>query len=267
MSALLTIKNVQKTFHAGTVNENHVLKGVNLELAQGDFVTVIGGNGAGKSTMLNTIAGTLIADSGIITLDGVNITKQSVEKRSKCIGRVFQDPRLGTATRLSIEENLTLAMNRGHTPSIFSRITNKDRSFFREQLKSLDLGLEERLKAEVGLLSGGQRQALTLLMATLITPKLLLLDEHTAALDPKTSHSVLALTDKIVAEKNLTTIMITHNMDDALKHGNRLIMLHEGQIVVDVSGAEKAQLGVTDLLALFQKNSGTELVDDSVLLK
>ncbi|TLG77260.1 ABC transporter ATP-binding protein [Culicoidibacter larvae] len=267
MSALLTLENIQKTFHAGTVNENHVLKGVNLSLAHGDFVTVIGGNGAGKSTLLNTIAGTLLADSGTITLDGANITKHSVEKRSKCIGRVFQDPRLGTATRLSIEENLTLAMNRGRTPSIFSRITNKDRNFFREQLVSLDLGLEERLKAEVGLLSGGQRQALTLLMATLIAPKLLLLDEHTAALDPKTSQSVLALTDKLVAEKNLTTIMITHNMDDALKHGNRLIMLHEGQIVVDVSGAEKAQLGVTDLLALFQKNSGTELVDDSVLLR
>lgn len=266
MSAILELKEVHKSFEVGTVNEHHVLKGVNLVLEEGEFVTIIGGNGAGKSTLLNSIAGSFGVDEGSIYLDGVDVTNQRTAKRAKHIGRVFQDPRMGTATRLSIEENLAIAFNRGKSRGLSRGVKEKQRHQFKEQLTVLDLGLENRLKKEVGLLSGGQRQALTLLMATLVTPKLLLLDEHTAALDPKTSESVLTITEKIVEEKQLTTLMITHNMEDAIRYGNRLIMLHAGQIVVDVKGEEKAGLTVPDLLALFQKNSGQVMTDDALVL-
>lgn len=266
MTDILELKGIHKSFEVGTVNEHHVLKGIDLTLHQGDFVTIIGGNGAGKSTLLNSIAGSFGVDEGQIFLDKVNVTNQKTAKRAKYIGRVFQDPRMGTATRLSIEENLAIAYNRGQSRGLSKGVKEKQRNEFRAQLQELDLGLENRLKMEVGLLSGGQRQALTLLMATLVTPKLLLLDEHTAALDPKTSQSVLNLTKKIVEEKNLTTLMITHNMEDAIQYGNRLIMLYNGQIVVDLKEEEKKGLTVPDLLALFQKNSGQTINDDALIL-
>lgn len=263
---MLKVSGVNKTFNAGTVNEKVALRGLNLELNEGDFVTVIGGNGAGKSTMLNAIAGTWQVDEGSIFIDGVDITKLPEHKRAKYLGRVFQDPMTGTAAGMQIEENLALAARRGQRRTLRIGITKKEREEYKEQLKILDLGLEERLTAKVGLLSGGQRQALTLLMATLKKPKVLLLDEHTAALDPKTAAKVLEVTDRIVERDHLTTIMITHNMKDAIAHGNRLVMMHEGHIIYDVSGEEKRKLQVSDLLAKFEEVNGSELANDRMLL-
>ena len=264
---MLELKNIGKTFNPGTVNEKIALEGVNLYLDDGDFATIVGSNGAGKSTLFNAIAGEFIADTGTITLAGKDITFLPDYKRSKAIGRMFQDPLRGTAPHMTIEENLALAFLRasGHT-SPFSRITKKDRDLFAEKLSELGLGLENRMKQPVGLLSGGQRQALTLLMATMNKPKLLLLDEHTAALDPKTALKVLTLSAKIVEENHLTTMMITHNMKDAIKYGNRLIMMHEGHIIYDVSGEEKKNLHVSDLLAKFQIASGGEFANDRMIL-
>ncbi|MGN0652111.1 MAG: ABC transporter ATP-binding protein [Gemmiger sp.] len=253
---MLEIKNVYKTFNPGTVNEKVALKGLNLTLNDGDFVTVIGGNGAGKSTMLNAVAGVWPVDMGKIIIDGQDITRLSEHKRAKYIGRVFQDPMMGTAATMGIDENLALAARRGEGRSLRTGITKKEREEYHELLKSLGLGLEDRMTSKVGLLSGGQRQAVTLLMATLKKPKLLLLDEHTAALDPKTAGKVLELSDKIVHEHNLTTLMITHNMRDAIKYGNRLIMMHEGHIIYDVRGEEKFHLEVSDLLLRFEQAGG-----------
>lgn len=263
---MLEIKNVHKTFNPGTINEKKALKGIDLVLNEGDFVTVIGGNGAGKSTMLNMIAGVYPVDSGTITIDGVNVTKLPEHKRAKYIGRVFQDPMTGTAADMQIDENLALAARRGKSRTLAGGVTKKEKKDYRELLKSLDLGLETRLTSKVGLLSGGQRQAITLLMATLKKPKLLLLDEHTAALDPKTAHKVLELTQEIVERDNLTTIMITHNMKDAIAIGNRLIMMNDGKIIYDVSGEEKKNLTTADLLAKFKITSGEELDNDRILL-
>ena len=263
---MLKIENIRKVFNAGTVNEKVALKGLNLQLQPGDFVTVIGGNGAGKSTMLNSVAGVYGVDEGKIYIDGVDVTHLPEYKRAKFIGRVFQDPMMGTAADMWIEENLALAARRGKPRMLRSGITAKERAYYKEQLKILDLGLEDRMTTKVGLLSGGQRQALTLLMATLQKPKLLLLDEHTAALDPKTADKVLEATEKIVSANNLTTLMITHNMRDAIEHGNRLIMMYDGHIVVDVSGEEKKQLTVEQLLNLFSKASGSDEANDKLLL-
>jgi putative ABC transport system ATP-binding protein len=263
---MLKIENVCKTFNAGTVNEKKALKELNLHLKPGDFVTVIGGNGAGKSTMLNSVAGVFGVDSGKILIDGVDVTHLPEFKRAQYIGRVFQDPMMGTAATMQIEENLALAARRGKSRGLKIGITKAEREAYREQLKILDLGLEERMTAKVGLLSGGQRQALTLLMATLQKPKLLLLDEHTAALDPKTAAKVLEATQKIVEKDNLTTLMITHNMRDAIAYGNRLVMMYDGHIVVDVSGEEKKKLTVEQLLALFSKASGSDEVNDKMVL-
>ena len=263
---MLEIKNIYKTFNAGTVNEKQALRGVSLTLSDGDFVTVIGGNGAGKSTMLNAVAGGFSVDSGNIVIGGVDVTKLPEHKRAKYIGRVFQDPMMGTAATMQIEENLALAARRGKARTLRPGITKTERAEYRELLKTLDLGLEDRMTAKVGLLSGGQRQALTLLMATRQKPQLLLLDEHTAALDPKTAAKVLEITDKLVTEGKLTTLMITHNMRDAINYGNRLIMMNEGKIVVDVSGEEKKKLTVTDLLEMFTKASGDEFSNDSAIL-
>ena len=263
---MLKIEHVCKTFNAGTVNEKKALKGLNLHLKPGDFVTVIGGNGAGKSTMLNSVAGAFPVDSGKILIDGVDITHLPEYKRAQYIGRVFQDPMMGTAATMQIEENLALAARRGQKRGLGIGITKAERESYREQLKILDLGLEDRLTAKVGLLSGGQRQALTLLMATLRKPKLLLLDEHTAALDPKTAAKVLEATQRIVEKDNLTTLMITHNMRDAIAYGNRLIMMYDGHIVVDVSGEEKKKLTVEQLLSLFSQASGSDEVSDKMVL-
>ena len=263
---MLDIIGVEKTFNPGTVNEKKALRGIDLHLDEGDFVTVIGGNGAGKSTMLNMIAGVYPVDCGSIIVDGVDVTKLPEHKRAKYLGRVFQDPMTGTAADMQIEENLALAARRGAFRGLRAGITSKERKEYKELLKILDLGLEERLTAKVGLLSGGQRQALTLLMATLKKPKLLLLDEHTAALDPKTAKKVLDITEEIVAKDNLMTIMITHNMADAIRVGNRLIMMHEGRIVVDVKGEEKKKLTVEYLLEAFTKLSGSEFANDRALL-
>ena len=246
---MLTITNVKKTFNKGTVNEKKALNGINLHLAPGDFVTIIGGNGAGKSTMLNMIAGVYPIDSGKIEIDGVNISREPEYKRAKYIGRVFQDPMRGTAANMEIQG-----------------IKKNEKDFYREALAQLDLGLQTRMTSKVGLLSGGQRQALTLLMATLQKPKLLLLDEHTAALDPKTARKVLDLTEKIVDEQNLTALMVTHNMKDAIQIGNRLIMMHEGRIIYDVAGEEKKNLQVEDLLERFEKVSGEEFANDRMML-
>lgn len=264
---MLELKNVGKTFNAGTVNEKVALQGVNLTLAPGDFATIVGSNGAGKSTLFNAIAGSFLPDTGTILLDGQDITFWPDYKRSKGIGRMFQDPLKGTAPHMTIEENLALAYLRasGHT-SPFSRISKTDRAQFAERLAALGLGLEDRMKQPVGLLSGGQRQALTLLMATLVTPKLLLLDEHTAALDPATADKVLALTKQIVAEHKITCLMITHNMHDALSLGNRTLMMDAGRIVLDIVGPERAGLTVPDLLLRFSKQAGHDLDDDRVLL-
>ena len=263
---MLKIENVFKTFNAGTVNEKKALRDLNLHLKPGEFVTVIGGNGAGKSTMLNCVAGAYPVESGKIIIDGTDVTHLPEYKRAAFIGRVFQDPMMGTAATMQIEENLALAARRGKPRTLRSGITAKEREFYMEQLKILDLGLEDRMTAKVGLLSGGQRQALTLLMATLQKPKLLLLDEHTAALDPKTAAKVLEATEKIVRKDNLTTMMITHNMRDAIQYGNRLIMMYDGHIVVDVSGEQKKNLTVEQLLSLFSQASGSDEVDDKLVL-
>ena len=263
---MLELKNISKTFNPGTVNQKVALNGLNLSMKEGDFVTVIGGNGAGKSTMLNAIAGVFPVDTGKILIDGVDVTALPEYKRAKYIGRVFQDPMMGTAATMQIEENLALAARRGKPRTLRPGITKADREFYKEQLRILDLGLEDRMTAKVGLLSGGQRQALTLLMATLQQPKLLLLDEHTAALDPKTAAKVLEVTDRIIRQERLTTLMITHNMRDAIAHGNRLIMLYEGRIAVDVSGEDKERLTVEDLLGMFEKVSGEQFASDRALL-
>ena len=263
---MLDIKNVEKTFNPGTINEKKALNNITLHLDEGDFVTVIGGNGAGKSTMLNMIAGVYPVDCGSIIVDGVDVTKLPEYKRAKYLGRVFQDPMTGTAADMQIEENLALAARRGKRRSLRPGITAKERKEYIELLRILDLGLENRLTAKVGLLSGGQRQALTLLMATQKNPKVLLLDEHTAALDPKTAKKVLDITESIVEKNNLTTIMITHNMADAIRVGNRLIMMHEGQIVVDVKGEEKKNLTIEQLLQLFEASSGSQFTSDKVML-
>ena len=263
---MLQIKNIFKTFNPGTVNEKVALKGLDLHLKEGDFVTVIGGNGAGKSTMLNCVAGVYTVEEGQILIDGVDVTRLPEYKRAKFIGRVFQDPMMGTAATMQIEENLALAARRGKPRTLKPGITKAEREFYKEQLKILDLGLEERLTAKVGLLSGGQRQALTLLMATLQQPKLLLLDEHTAALDPKTAEKVLEATQKIVDKSGLTTLMITHNMRDAINYGNRLVMMYDGKVVIDISGEEKKKLTVEQLLSLFSKASGSDEANDKLLL-
>lgn len=263
---MLRIEGIWKTFNVGTVNEKTALKGLSLELKEGDFVTVIGGNGAGKSTMLNAVAGVWPVDEGKIYIDNVDVTKLAEYQRAKYLGRVFQDPMTGTAANMQIEENLALAARRGTFRFLKSGITQKEREMYQEKLKILDLGLEERMTSKVGLLSGGQRQALTLLMATLQKPKVLLLDEHTAALDPKTAAKVLDATDRIVGQDNLTTLMITHNMKDAIAHGNRLIMMYEGNIIYDVSGEEKKNLKVSDLLAKFEQVSGGEFANDRMML-
>ena len=263
---MLEIKNVYKTFNAGTVNEKIALNGLDLTLEDGDFVTVIGGNGAGKSTMLNAVAGVWPIDMGKILIDGQDVTRLSEHKRAKYIGRVFQDPMMGTAATMGIDENLALAARRGASRTLRPGISKKEREGYRAQLASLGLGLETRMTSKVGLLSGGQRQAITLLMATLKKPKLLLLDEHTAALDPKTAAKVLELSEKIVQEHHLTTLMITHNMKDAIKYGNRLIMMYEGRIIYDVRGEEKRALHVSDLLARFEQISGDAAANDRMLL-
>ena len=263
---MLKITNLKKTFNAGTINEKVALDGLNLHLKDGDFVTVIGGNGAGKSTLLNAICGVWKPDFGTIEIDGVDVSHLPEHKRAQFLGRVFQDPMKGTAPDMEIAENLSIASKRGIKRRFVRGVRKADRAYYRELLKTLDLGLEDRLSTKVGLLSGGQRQAVTLLMATLNKPKVLLLDEHTAALDPKTAAKVLEITERIVRENHLTTLMITHNMKDAITYGNRLIMLHEGHIVVDVEGEEKQMLTVEDLLALFVKASGNVFSDDRTLL-
>ena len=262
----LEIRNVKKTFNPGTINAKVALNGLNLTLKKGDFVTVIGGNGAGKSTMLNAIAGTWKPDSGKILIDGVDITGMPEHKRAKFLGRAFQDPMMGTAADMEIKENLALAKRRGKRRGLKWGITAEEKKRFAELLAPLGLGLESRLTSKVGLLSGGQRQAVTLIMASLNAPELLLLDEHTAALDPKTAAKILELTDKIVSENNLTTLMVTHNMKDAIAHGNRLIMLNNGKIILDISGEEKKNLTVEMLLEQFSKASGEEFLSDRALL-
>ncbi len=265
---MLTVSHVSKTFNPGTITERKALKDISLTLNDGDFVTVIGGNGAGKSTLLNLIAGVYECDSGSIVLDGVDITEHKEHLRAKYLGRVFQDPMMGTAASMEIQENLAMAYRRGKSRGLKWGITQKERDSFREQLAMLELGLEDRMSAKVGLLSGGQRQALTLLMATLQKPKLLLLDEHTAALDPKTAHKVLELTEHFIHRDNLTAFMVTHNMKHAIHYGNRLIMMLDGKIVYDVSGEEKKNLKVQDLLDKFVTASGSDEnpVSDRMLL-
>lgn len=263
---MLELKNVKKTFNRGTINEKKALEGVSLKLAPGDFVTVIGGNGAGKSTMLNMIAGVYPVDSGAIVIDGRNVTRQPDYKRAAYLGRVFQDPMMGTAADMEIEENLAMAYRRGKRRGLRWGISRQEKENYYEALKMLDLGLEERMTSKVGLLSGGQRQALTLLMATLQHPKVLLLDEHTAALDPKTAAKVLELTRELVEKNSLTTLMITHNMKDAIRLGNRLIMMHEGRIIYDVAGQDKKALKVADLMNKFEEASGGEFANDRMIL-
>ena len=263
---MLKLSHVKKTFNKGTVTEKRALTGVDLTLNDGDFVTVIGGNGAGKSTLLNMIAGVYPLDSGVIELDGTDISRLSESQRAKYLGRVFQDPMRGTAADMQIAETLALAKRRGQRRGLSWGVTKAEKDEYVELLKRLDLGLDTRLNAKVGLLSGGQRQALTLLMATLTRPRLLLLDEHTAALDPKTASKVLNLTEEIVDENHLTTLMVTHNMNDAIRLGNRLIMMHEGHVIYDVAGDEKKSLTVADLLQKFEEVSGGELANDRMLL-
>ena len=263
---MLRIENIRKTFNPGTVNEKVALDGVDLLLNDGEFVTVIGSNGAGKSTLLNAIAGVWLVDSGKIFIDETDVTKLSEDKRAKYIGRVFQDPLMGTAADMWIEENLALAHRRGKKRGLSIGIRNEEREMFRTLLKEFDLGLEDRLSTKVGLLSGGQRQALTLIMATLQSPRLLLLDEHTAALDPKTAAKVLDVTDKIVRKSHLTTFMVTHNMKDAIHHGDRLLMLNDGKVILDIKGEEKKGLTVEKLLSLFEKASGEEFSNDAAIL-
>ena len=266
MATLLKIEDIHKTFEAGTVNENRVLKGLDLTVEEGDFISVIGGNGAGKSTLMNILAGGLQVDQGEILLEGKSIKQTSVRKRAKDIARVFQDPKMGTASRLTIEENMAIAKKRGARRGLSWGVKEKEREEFKTALKELNIGLENRLKVDTQYLSGGQRQALTLVMAALVKPKLLLLDEHTAALDPKTSEMVMELTQKIVESHDLTTLMITHDMNHAIAYGNRLIMLYQGKIVVDVKGEEKKNLTVEDLMRLFHQNSGETLVSDELVL-
>ena len=263
---MLRIEQVSKTFNPDTINEKRALDNVSLHLKPGDFVTVIGGNGAGKSTLLNAVAGVWPVDSGSILIDGVDITGMPEHKRAALIGRVFQDPMTGTAPNMQLEENLALAARRGQRRGLRWRITKAEREEFHERLKILGLGLEDRMTVKVGLLSGGQRQALTLMMAAMQDPKLLLLDEHTAALDPATAKTVLEISDQIVREHNLTTLMITHNMKDAINHGNRLIMMNEGKIILDVSGEEKRHLTVKDLMDRFAAIAGETIDSDEVLL-
>jgi len=266
VTEMLKITGLYKTFNPGTVNAKTALNGLNLELKDGDFVTVIGGNGAGKSTLLNAIAGVWKPDSGKIEIDGVDVTNMPEHKRAQFLGRVFQDPMKGTSPDMEIAENLAIASKRGIKRRFVMGVKKADRARYKELLASLELGLENRLSTKVGLLSGGQRQAVTLLMATMNRPKLLLLDEHTAALDPKTAAKVLELTDQIVQKNNLTTLMITHNMKDAIAHGNRLIMMHDGRVIIDVSGEEKQKLTVEQLLSLFNQASGGGVVNDRMIL-
>ncbi|MDY3870318.1 MAG: ABC transporter ATP-binding protein [Clostridiaceae bacterium] len=263
---MLNIEHVSKTFNPGTINEKKALIDLSLELKDGDFVTVIGGNGAGKSTMLNAVAGTWPVDAGRIRIDGVDVTAMPEHKRAAFIGRVFQDPMLGTAPDMQMEENLALAMRRGRPRTLRWGVTKAERELFRQRLQEFDLGLEDRLTAKVGLLSGGQRQALTLVMASIQRPKLLLLDEHTAALDPKTAEKVLALSDRVVSENKLTALMVTHNMHDAIAHGNRLIMMSGGRIVYDVSGEEKQKLTIDALIKKFSESTGQAFASDKALL-
>lgn len=263
---MLKVQNVSKTFNPGTVNEKLALDNFSITINDGDFVTVIGGNGAGKSTLMNAIAGVWRVDDGTISIDGQDVTSLPEHKRASLLGRVFQDPMMGTAATMEIQENLALANRRGLKRTLKGGITKSEIKQYKEMLKILDLGLEDRMTTKVGLLSGGQRQALTLLMATLKKPKLLLLDEHTAALDPKTAAKVLEITDKIVTRDGLTTLMITHNMKDAIAHGNRLIMLNEGRVVLDISGEEKKNLTVSDLLKKFEIASGEEFTSDKAIL-
>ncbi|MBQ5761269.1 MAG: ABC transporter ATP-binding protein [Clostridia bacterium] len=263
---MLELINVCKTFNPGTINAKKALKGINLRLNPGDFVTVIGGNGAGKSTMLNAVAGVFPIDSGEIIIDAEHVEHLPEHKHAKFIGRVFQDPMTGTAATMEIQENLAIAARRGERRTFKWGISSKEKKLYRELLATLELGLEDRMTAKVGLLSGGQRQALTLLMATLKQPKILLLDEHTAALDPKTAAKVLELSDKLIAENNLTAMMVTHNMKDAIEHGNRLIMMNNGNIIYDVSGEEKKNLTVEALIAKFSESSGQEFANDRALL-
>ena len=263
---MLILTNVRKTFNKGTINEKKALNGIDLTLNEGDFVTVIGGNGAGKSTMLNMIAGVYPIDSGKIEIDGVNISRQPEYKRAKYIGRVFQDPMKGTAAGMEIQENMALAFRRGQRRGLGWGIRANEKDYYHDLLTRLGLGLQNRMSSKVGLLSGGQRQALTLLMATLQKPKLLLLDEHTAALDPQTARKVLDLTNEMVTEQNLTALMVTHNMKDAIQIGNRLIMMNDGRIIYDVSGSEKQNLTVDDLLAKFEEASGGQFANDRMLL-
>ena len=264
--ALLSLQQIHKTFEKGTVNENHVLRGLDLDIEQGDFISVIGGNGAGKSTLMNAITGVWPVDNGSIILDGVNVTGLPEYKRAKFIGRVFQDPMMGTAPDMQIIENLALAYRRGKKRTLKWGITKKEKEMFHEKLKILGLGLEDRMTSKVGLLSGGQRQALTLLMASLQTPKLLLLDEHTAALDPTTAAKVLQISEEIIERDKLTAMMITHNMNDAIVHGNRLIMMNNGQIIYDVQGEEKKELTKADLMAKFAEIAGEDAESDKMLL-
>lgn len=263
---MLEVKNVTKTFNPGQITERKALRGIDLALNEGDFVTVIGGNGAGKSTLLNMIAGVYTCDTGSIVLNGADITGMKEHSRAKFLGRVFQDPMMGTAASMQIEENLAMAYRRGKKRGLGWGISAKERTFYKEHLAKLDLGLENRMQAKVGLLSGGQRQALTLLMATLQKPQLLLLDEHTAALDPKTAKKVLELTEYFVKKDNLTTFMVTHNMKDAIRYGNRLIMMLDGKIVYEASGEEKKNLQVKDLLEKFQIAGGEESIPDKMIL-
>ena len=266
MSAMLEIQDIHKTFNPGTINEKVALDGVNLTLNEGDFVTIIGGNGAGKSTMLNAVAGVFAVDQGKIIVDGADITRLPEYKRAAFLGRVFQDPMTGTAATMSIEDNMAIAARRGQHRGLRWGVTKKERESFQEQLRTLNLGLEDRLTSKVGLLSGGQRQAITLLMASLKKPKLLLLDEHTAALDPKTAARVLEISDRFIQEHHLSAMMVTHNMKDAITHGNRLIMMHNGKVIYDVAGEEKKNLKVSQLLEKFEQASGEEFANDRMML-
>ena len=266
MSKALELIDITKVFNPGTVNEKTALSGLSLTLEEGDFVTIIGGNGAGKSTMLNAIAGVWPLDKGKVIVDGTDITALPEHKRALYLGRVFQDPMNGTAATMNIEENMAIALRRGQKRTLRGGVNNKDRELFRKHLKTLDLGLEDRMTSKVGLLSGGQRQAITLLMASLKQPKLLLLDEHTAALDPKTASKVLEISERIITENHLTALMVTHNMKDAIAYGNRLIMMDNGNIIYDVKGEEKKNLHVKDLLAKFEEVSGTEFANDRMML-
>ena len=266
MAYALEIKDIHKTFNKGTINEKVALDGVNLQLNEGDFVTIIGGNGAGKSTTLNAVAGVWPVDSGSIIIGGNDVTGLPEHKRAKFLGRVFQDPMTGTAATMSIDENMALAARRGKKRTLKWGVTKAEREYFKEKLRELDLGLEDRLTSKVGLLSGGQRQAVTLLMASLQKPELLLLDEHTAALDPKTAAKVLELSDKIIEENHLTAMMVTHNMKDAIVHGDRLIMMNEGKVILNIAGEEKKKLTVEQLLHKFEEVSGTEFTSDKAIL-